>query len=139
MSCSDNLNPSDDSLRRSTGLPRRARNRRHEEDAPEHRADQALCEAIDHPERSAPTVHITGTNGKTSTAAIATSLLAATGLSVGTYTSPHLQSVRERIALNGQPIGETEFGEVFEHIRPFIELVEKQLCLLYTSDAADDL
>ena len=44
-----------------------------------------------------------------------------------TYTSPHLQSVRERIALNGQPIGESEFGGVFEHIRPFIELVEKQL------------
>ncbi|CAN5557696.1 folylpolyglutamate synthase/dihydrofolate synthase family protein [soil metagenome] len=88
---------------------------------------EALCEALDHPERSAPAVHITGTNGKTSTAAIATSLLAATGLSVGTYTSPHLQSVRERIALNGQPIGESEFGGVFEHIRPFIELVEKQL------------
>ena len=88
---------------------------------------EALCEALDHPERSAPAVHITGTNGKTSTAAIATSLLAATGLSVGTYTSPHLQSVRERIALNGRPISEEEFGEVFEHIRPFIELVEQRL------------
>ncbi|MGH2774424.1 MAG: bifunctional folylpolyglutamate synthase/dihydrofolate synthase [Actinomycetota bacterium] len=88
---------------------------------------EALSEALDHPERSAPAVHITGTNGKTSTAAIATSLLTATGLSVGTYTSPHLQSVRERIALNGQAISENEFGEVFEHIRPFIELVEKQL------------
>ena len=88
---------------------------------------EALCEALDHPERSAPAVHITGTNGKTSTAAIATSLLAATGLSVGTYTSPHLQSVRERIALNGRPISEEEFGEVFEHIKPFIELVEQRL------------
>src|SRR5665809_121517 len=139
MSCSDNLNPSDDSLRRSTGLPRRARNRRHEEDAPEHRADRGVVRGARSPRAFAPAVHITGTNGKTSTAAIATSLLAATGLSVGTYTSPHLQSVRERIALNGRPLGETEFGEVFEHIRPFIELVEKQLCLLYTSDAADDL
>jgi dihydrofolate synthase / folylpolyglutamate synthase len=88
---------------------------------------EALCDALDHPERSAPALHITGTNGKTSTAAIATSLLAATGLSVGTYTSPHLQSVRERIALNGHPIDESEFGETFEHIRPFIELVEKQV------------
>ncbi|MPZ90937.1 MAG: dihydrofolate synthase [Actinobacteria bacterium] len=88
---------------------------------------EALCEALDHPERSAPAMHITGTNGKTSTAAIATSLLAATGLSVGTYTSPHLQSVRERIALNGQSVGENEFGEVFEHILPFIELVEQRL------------
>jgi dihydrofolate synthase / folylpolyglutamate synthase len=88
---------------------------------------RALCEALDHPERRAPAIHITGTNGKTSTAAIVTSLLAATGLSVGTYTSPHLQSVRERIALNGAPIGKEEFGEVFDHIRPFIELTERQL------------
>ena len=88
---------------------------------------EALCEVLDHPERAASAVHITGTNGKTSTAAIATSLLGATGLSVGTYTSPHLQSVRERIALNGRPIEADVFGEVFEHIRPFIDLVEKQL------------
>jgi dihydrofolate synthase/folylpolyglutamate synthase len=88
---------------------------------------EALCEALDHPERSAPAIHITGTNGKTSTAAIATSLLGSTGLSVGTYTSPHLQSVRERIALNGQPIAEEDFGAVFEHIRPFIDLVENRM------------
>ena len=88
---------------------------------------EALCEVLDNPERSAPAVHITGTNGKTSTAAIATSVLAATGLSVGTYTSPHLQSIRERISLNGQPISEEDFGDVFDHIRPFIELVEKRL------------
>jgi dihydrofolate synthase / folylpolyglutamate synthase len=88
---------------------------------------EALCEVLDHPERSAPVVHITGTNGKTSTAAVATSVLAATGLSVGTYTSPHLQTIRERIALNGQPIAEEDFGGVFEHIRPFIDLVEKRL------------
>jgi dihydrofolate synthase/folylpolyglutamate synthase len=88
---------------------------------------EALCEVLDHPERSAPAVHITGTNGKTSTAAITSSLLAATGLSVGTYTSPHLQSVRERIALNGQPISDEDFGGVFDHIRPFIDLVETRL------------
>ncbi|MGH2700393.1 MAG: bifunctional folylpolyglutamate synthase/dihydrofolate synthase [Actinomycetota bacterium] len=88
---------------------------------------EKLCEALAHPERSAPALHITGTNGKTSTARIATGLLAATGLKVGTYTSPHLDSVRERIALNGEAISKDEFGEVFEHIRPYVELVEKQL------------
>ncbi|MGH2751635.1 MAG: bifunctional folylpolyglutamate synthase/dihydrofolate synthase [Actinomycetota bacterium] len=88
---------------------------------------EALCEALDHPERAVPAVHVTGTNGKTSTAAIVSSLLAATGLSVGTYTSPHLQTVRERIALNGRAVDEIAFGDVFDHIRPFIELVEKQL------------
>ena len=86
-----------------------------------------LCEALAHPERSAPALHITGTNGKTSTARIATALLAATGLKVGTYTSPHLESVRERITLNGEAISEAVFGDVFEHIRPYVELVEKQL------------
>ena len=88
---------------------------------------QAICEALDHPELSIPTIHITGTNGKTSTARIASSLLAATGLTVGTYTSPHLQTVRERLALNGEPIAEEAFGEMFDHLRPYITLVEGRL------------
>ena len=88
---------------------------------------EALCDVLDHPERAAPALHITGTNGKTSTARVATSLLAATGLTIGTYTSPHLESVRERITLNGEAISEEEFGDVFTHLRPFIPLVEKQL------------
>jgi dihydrofolate synthase / folylpolyglutamate synthase len=88
---------------------------------------EALCEALDHPERAIPAIHITGTNGKTSTARIATALLAATGLSVGTYTSPHLNSIRERIALSGEPISEDDFGEAFGHLWPYLELVEKTL------------
>lgn len=88
---------------------------------------EAICAALDHPERAAPALHITGTNGKTSTARIAASLLAATGLSVGTYTSPHLQTIRERIALNGEPISEEEFGEAFDHLEPYIEMVETEL------------
>ena len=88
---------------------------------------QAICEALDHPELSIPTIHITGTNGKTSTARIASSMMAATGLTVGTYTSPHLQSVRERLSLNGDPISEETFGEMFDHLRPYITLVEGRL------------
>ena len=88
---------------------------------------EALCEGLDHPERSAPALHVTGTNGKTSTARIATSVLAATGLSVGTYTSPHLHSVRERITLNNVPISEDDFGDAFDHLRPYVELVENQM------------
>lgn len=91
-----------------------------------HRID-AISEALDHPERVVPAIHVTGTNGKTSTARIATSVLSATGLRVATYTSPHLQSMRERIALQGRPIGEQEFGDVFDHLLPYLELVEKQL------------
>lgn len=88
---------------------------------------EALLEALAHPENSVPAIHVAGTNGKTSTARIASSVLAATGLKVGTYTSPHLESVRERIARSNEPISEHEFGDVFDHIAPFIELVEKHL------------
>jgi dihydrofolate synthase/folylpolyglutamate synthase len=88
---------------------------------------EAMCEALDHPERQVPAIHVTGTNGKTSTARIASSLLAATGLSVGTYTSPHLQSVRERIALNGEPLSEEAFGDVFSHLAPYLDAVEARL------------
>ena len=88
---------------------------------------EALCEVLDHPERQVPALHITGTNGKTSTARIAASLLQATGLSVGTYTSPHLQTVRERIALGNDPISEEDFGAAFDHLFPYLEVVEDKL------------
>lgn len=88
---------------------------------------EALCESLDHPERRIPAIHIAGTNGKTSTARIATSLLSAAGLSVGTFTSPHLSSVRERITHDGLPISPGEFGEVFDHLYPYLELVEGRL------------
>ena len=88
---------------------------------------EALCEVLNHPERAVPALHVTGTNGKTSTARVATSLLSATGLSVGTYTSPHLESVSERIARDGQPITKDSFGEVFDHLIPFVRLVEERM------------
>ena len=88
---------------------------------------EALCEVLDHPERTVPAIHLTGTNGKTSTARITSSLLTASGLAVGTYTSPHLESIRERLALDGEPISEEAFGDVFDHIFPILQLVEKKL------------
>ena len=88
---------------------------------------EALCELLNHPEKTVPAIHVTGTNGKTSTARIAASLLAATGLSVGTYTSPHLESIRERLALGGEPVAEDAFGEVFDHLIPYVRVVEDRL------------
>ena len=88
---------------------------------------EALMEVLDHPERAIPAIHITGTNGKTSTSRIITSLLTSAGLSVGTYTSPHLESVRERISLSGEAISEETFAESFENLRPYIEMVEAKL------------
>ena len=87
---------------------------------------RALCEAMDNPQDSVPILHITGTNGKSSVARIATCVLGALGLSVGTFTSPHLRSVRERIAHNGEPISEDDFGGLFDQVKPYLELVESR-------------
>ena len=73
---------------------------------------QSLMDVLGHPERAAPVIHITGTNGKTSTARAVTSLLSAKGLRVGTFTSPHLSSVNERIASDGAPISDSDLAEV---------------------------
>ncbi len=63
------------------------------------------------PQHVAPVIHVTGTNGKGSTVQMITRLLIAQGLTVGTYTSPHLERVNERLCLNGEPIGDDEFAE----------------------------
>jgi dihydrofolate synthase / folylpolyglutamate synthase len=88
---------------------------------------EAICAVLNHPERQTPAVHVTGTNGKTSTARIAASLLSAAGLGVATYTSPHLQTVRERLVRGEEPIPAADFGAVFDHLRPYVEHVEKDI------------
>ncbi|MDQ3660500.1 MAG: Mur ligase family protein [Actinomycetota bacterium] len=88
---------------------------------------EALLELLDHPERAVSAIHITGTNGKTSVAHICTSLLRSSGLKVGTYTSPHLQTVTERISLDGAPIDEHSFGELFAHVRPYLDLIDDRV------------
>lgn len=65
---------------------------------------EALTTLLGSPHLSYPAVHLTGTNGKTSVARMAASLLGAAGLSVGQYTSPHLERINERIAWNGEPV-----------------------------------
>ncbi|HWH34045.1 MAG TPA: Mur ligase family protein [Acidimicrobiales bacterium] len=70
-----------------------------------------LCTLLGDPQHDAPVVHVTGTNGKGSTARLTTALLQAHGLAVGTYTSPDLGRVTERISRNGEPIGEADFTE----------------------------
>ena len=87
---------------------------------------RALSDLLDHPQRTYPSIHITGTNGKTTTAWVATELLRAVGLSVGTYTSPHLHHVRERIAFDGEPISEDEFAQTLTYLDPFISQVDEK-------------
>ncbi|MGH2724922.1 MAG: bifunctional folylpolyglutamate synthase/dihydrofolate synthase [Actinomycetota bacterium] len=84
----------------------------------------ALCDLLDHPELTYPTVHVTGTNGKTSTARVAARILCGHGLAAGLYTSPHLHSVTERLALCEEAISQDEFAEGYEHLRPYLQEVD---------------
>lgn len=71
----------------------------------------ALCSAMGDPQQCAPVIHVTGTNGKGSTVQMITRLLMASGLTVGTYTSPHLERLNERIRRNNEPISDDELAE----------------------------
>ena len=84
-----------------------------------------LAELLDHPERAAPAVHLTGTNGKTTTARMVAALLAAFGVGAGVYTSPHLQDVRERVALPTRSISTQEFAETWAYLEPFLAEVDR--------------
>ena len=77
---------------------------------------RALTALLGEPQDSIPSIHITGTNGKGSTSAMATSLLMAKGLSVGTYTSPNLHVVAERLARNGEPIDDASLTDVLTEL-----------------------
>jgi len=85
---------------------------------------EALAELLDHPEATAPAIHLTGTNGKTTTARMCSALLSAFGIGAGTYTSPHLVDVRERASVAGTPISEEQFAEVWGYLKPFFEQVD---------------
>jgi dihydrofolate synthase/folylpolyglutamate synthase len=86
---------------------------------------QHLVELLDHPERTAPALHLTGTNGKTTSARMMTMLLTSFGVGAGRYTSPHVQDVRERIALATRVISEEEFAEVWTYLEPFLAEVDR--------------
>ena len=72
---------------------------------------------LDEPQRHYPVIHVTGTNGKGSTAKIATALLAEAGLTVGTYSSPHLRRLNERITRNGEPIADDDLADVLTDLQ----------------------
>jgi dihydrofolate synthase/folylpolyglutamate synthase len=84
----------------------------------------ALVDLLGAPHRAFPVVQVTGTNGKTTTARMIDELLRGFGLRVGRFTSPHLQYVRERIVLDGQPISAERFIEVYDDIAPYVDLVD---------------
>jgi dihydrofolate synthase/folylpolyglutamate synthase len=87
---------------------------------------EALVGLLGDPQRAYRGVHLTGTNGKTSTARMIDELVRGFGLRTGRYTSPHLTSVTERIVVDGQPVTDRAFVETYRELAPYIELVDGQ-------------
>jgi folylpolyglutamate synthase/dihydropteroate synthase len=84
----------------------------------------ALVTMLGDPHRAYPVIHLTGTNGKTSTARMTEALLRARGLRTGLFTSPHLSMVGERICVDGQPLSGEQFVEAYDEIEPYLGLVD---------------
>ena len=102
------------------------------ERAPEHDIDPTLdrvrdvLDLLGDPQRAFRTVHVTGTNGKTSTARMVERLLREHGLRTGRFTSPHLTRVTERISIDGEPVSDERFVEVWRDVAPYIEMVDER-------------
>ena len=84
----------------------------------------ALTELLGDPQRAYPVIQLTGTNGKTTTARMIETLLRELNLRTGRFTSPHLETMRDRITLDGSPISAERFVEVYEDLRPYIDMVD---------------
>ncbi len=85
---------------------------------------QALTELLGDPQRTYEVVHLTGTNGKTSTARMVDALVRARGLRTGRFTSPHVESMTERISVDGEPLSEEAFVQAYRDVAPFLDLVD---------------
>lgn len=100
--------------------------------APEHDirpsldAIAALVDLLGSPQHTMPVIHITGTNGKTSTARMIDALVRGFGLRTGRFTSPHLSSITERITLEGQPLSPERFVAAYEEVAPYLDVVDER-------------
>ena len=101
--------------------------------APENKMEPRLAplframDVLGEPNKALPIIHITGTNGKTSTARMIEAGLRAHGLSTGRYTSPHLSKVTERISVDGEPVSDETFVRIWDEIRPYLQIVDDEL------------
>jgi len=84
-----------------------------------------LVALLGDPQRACPVIHITGTNGKTSTARMTDALLRARGLRTGRFTSPHLVSFRERICIDGAPLSAEQFIAAYDDVIPYVTMVDQ--------------
>ena len=93
--------------------------------APDPERMSQFMDLLGNPQSTVPVLHVTGTNGKTSTSRALTRALIAKGLSVGTFTSPHLERINERICYDGEPIADHELAEVLSDLATLEKLVEE--------------
>src|SRR5690606_21937586 len=100
---------------------------------PEHDFDPTIervrrtVDLLGNPQRAYRVIHLTGTNGKTSTSRMVERLVREHGLRTGRFTSPHLSSVRERIAIDGEPISPEAFVAAWYDVAPYVEMVDAEL------------
>jgi dihydrofolate synthase / folylpolyglutamate synthase len=88
---------------------------------------RALAILLAEPQLTYPTIHVTGTNGKTTTARLAAGIACAHGLTTGLFTSPHLESVTERFEICGEEMSEEAFGEELEHLLAYLRTVDERV------------
>jgi len=86
-----------------------------------------VLELLDDPQKTYRVVHVTGTNGKTSTSRMIETLVRAHGLRTGLFTSPHLERFTERIMVDGEPVDDAAIADAWDEIAPFVELVDAEL------------
>ena len=86
----------------------------------------AFTELLGEPQRAYPVVHLTGTNGKTSTSRMIDTLVRAAGLRTGRFTSPHVESMTERICLDGDPLSEEQFVEAYRDVEPLVRMTDEE-------------
>jgi dihydrofolate synthase / folylpolyglutamate synthase len=86
----------------------------------------ALADLLGNPQRGYPVIHITGTNGKTTTARMVEALLRALGLRTGRFTSPHVESVTERIAIDGHEVDASQFVRAYDDIAPYVAMLDER-------------
>jgi len=87
---------------------------------------QAFVEMLGDPQRSYPVIHLTGTNGKTSTSRMIDSLLSTVNLRTGRFTSPHVERMSERICIDGAPLSDEAFVAAFNDVAPYTHLVDAE-------------
>jgi dihydrofolate synthase/folylpolyglutamate synthase len=97
---------------------------------------RAAMSAMGEPQSAYPVVHVTGTNGKGSTVLMITELLKAYGLRVGTYLSPHVERINERIRIDGEPIGDDDFGAAIGEVAALEPLLDEPLSYFEVLTAA---